>query len=90
MTKTPRPFDDLPAPQQASILAADSQFQRFAGARCVKSGIQFSPEAAAQFIRSYCAIDSRRDLTTNAVAAKKFQALRTDFDAWAGRIQSQR
>lgn len=85
-----RRFNDLPNAQQAGMLCNDAQFRQFAGTRTIKSGIELSPTAAAEFIRTFCTITSRRDLNTNAEAARKFQILRTEFDAWAGRIQAPR
>lgn len=80
------PFDDLPLPQQAGILCNEPQFQQFAGARTIKSGIQLSPTASAEYLRTICRIKSRRDLETDTGAATRFAALRTEFDAWRGRI----
>jgi hypothetical protein len=85
-----RRFNDLPNAQQAGMLSNDKQFQSFAGARAIKSGIQLSPTAAGEFIRVFCRVTSRRDLNTNQAAAHKFQTLRTEFDAWSGRIPAQR
>lgn len=83
-------FDDMPNAQQAGMLCNDERFQRFAGSRTIQNGIQLSPSAAAEFIRTFCGVTSRRYLNTDAAAAKKFQTLRTEFDAWSGRIQSPR
>lgn len=85
-----RRFNDLPNAQQAGMLCNDEQFRKFAGTRTIKTGIQLSPSAAAEFIRTFCCVTSRRDLNTDPEAAQKFQTLRTEFDAWAGRIQAQR
>jgi hypothetical protein len=85
-----RSFDELPAAQQAGMLSNDARFQRFAGMRTLKSDIQVTASAAAEFIRVSCGVTSRRDLNTNALAANRFHQLRTDFDAWSGRIPEQR
>ena len=85
-----RRFNDLPNAQQAGMLCNDEQFQKFAGTRTIKTGVQLSSSASAEFIRTYCSVTTRRDLNTNATAARKFQTLRTEFDAWAGRIQAPR
>lgn len=85
-----RPFDDLPAPQQAGILCNDPQFQQFAAIRSGVPSKPFNPSAAAEYLRHTCRITSRRDLATDPTAHQKFQALRTEFDAWAGRIASPR
>ena len=87
---TKRRLNDMPLAQVAGILSNDMQFRAFAGTRTIKTGVELGPSAAAEFIRTFCGITSRRDLNTNAIAADKFQTLRTEFDAWAGRIQSPR
>ena len=81
---------DMPQAAQAGILCNDPQFQRFAALRCGMPNQQFTASAAAQYLRDCCQIDSRRMLNTSAPAQSKFAALRTDFDAWTGRIASQR
>lgn len=73
-------------PQQAGILSNDEQFQIFAGARTIKSGVQLSTNAAAEFIRQYCGVKSRKHLPHDDDARRKFAILRTEFDAWRGRI----
>lgn len=80
------PFNDLPLPQQAGILCNEEQFCLFAGARTVGEGVELCPGAAAEFVRAWCGISSRAELTGNPEAARKFNILRTEFDAWRGRI----
>ncbi|MEX0281337.1 MAG: hypothetical protein AB3N13_09140 [Arenibacterium sp.] len=83
-------FADLPAPAQAGILCNDPRFQNFAAMRCgVRQG-SFGQSAAAEYLRQICRIQSRRDLADNAAAAERFQALRTEFDAFTGKIASPR
>ncbi len=81
---------DMPPAQQAGILCNDPQFQRFAATRCGLSGQQFGASAAAQYLRDCCKIASRTALNTSAPAQSQFAALRTEFDAWSGRIAQQR
>nr|WP_323779596.1 hypothetical protein [Amylibacter sp.] len=85
-TETRQRFDDLPCAQQAGMLCNDDQFQRFAAIRCGMPGQQFCSSAAAQYLRDCCQINSRRQLNTDRQAQRQFQALRTDFDMWRGRI----
>lgn len=82
-------FDDMPAAQQAGILCNDPRFQEFAAQRCGFPGGQFSSTAAAEYLRDCCGIQSRRWLNTDETARRKFQTLRTEFDAWTGKIASQ-
>ncbi|EPX82070.1 hypothetical protein [Salipiger mucosus] len=82
-------FTELPHAQQAGILCNDAQFQRFAAERSGFPDGQFSATAAAEYLRSWCRIDSRRQLDTEAEARRRFAVLRTEFDAWTGRIPAQ-
>ena len=84
------PFSDLPLPTQAGILCNDPQFQSFAGARTVQSGVQLTATAAAEYLRQICSVTSRRALATTPAAAERFAALQTEFDAWRGRIAAPR
>lgn len=81
---------DLPPAQQAGILCNDPQFQQYAAMRCGFPKQQFNASAAAQYLRECCQIDSRTVLNTCPVAYSKLAALRTDFDAWAGKIATPR
>lgn len=83
-------FDEMDPAQQAGILCNDPRFQQFAAYRCGMRGQQFSTSAAAQYLRDCCQIDSRKQLTTSEAAQQKFQILRTEFDAWTGKIATLR
>jgi hypothetical protein len=87
---TRRAFADMPAAQQAGILCNDPRFRQFAAHRSGFPGCEFSPEAAAEWLRRQCGIPSRRHLTHNLTAATRFQAIRTEFDAWTGKIATPR
>ncbi|MDR6264867.1 hypothetical protein GGE09_001870 [Roseobacter sp. N2S] len=89
-TEPRRRFNDLPCAQQAGMLSNDDRFQRFAATRCGLPGQQFSPSATAQFLRDCCGITSRSQLNNERSAQNKFQALRSDFDAWRRRIANLR
>lgn len=90
MSIRPTPFEDLPLPQQAGILCNEPQFQRFAGIRCIGPNAELCPGAAAEYLRTVCHIKSRRELENDEGAATRFAALRTEFDAWRGRIAQPR
>ncbi|WP_417257381.1 hypothetical protein [Celeribacter sp.] len=85
-----QPFDTLPVPQQAGIICNDPRFQRFAAIRSGLPDQSLTTSAAAEYLRTVCQIKSRRELATDAVAQTRFQAMRTDFDAWTGKIPNQR
>ena len=88
MTPARTPFADLPPAQQAGILCNDPEFQRFAAQRCALPVDATNAKAAAEFLRNVCQIESRSELNTDPDKNHRFQALRTTFDAWAGRIAS--
>jgi hypothetical protein len=79
-------LNDMPPAKQAGILCNDPQFQKFAAIRSGLPETKFCASAAAQYLRETCKIKSRRELNTDAAAQSNFAALRTTFDAWAGRI----
>lgn len=81
-------FTNLGPAQQAGILCNDPQFQKFAAIRSDLPGQRFNASAAAEYLRTVCGIITRRDLDLRGTAFQKFEALRTDFDAWRGRIAS--
>ncbi len=80
------PFADMPAAQHAGILCNDPRFQTFAAMRSGFPGGCFQASAAAEYLRQCCGVTSRRDLNTNPAARARFDRLRTDFDAWTGRL----
>jgi len=75
--------------QWAGILCNDPRFQRFAATRCGLPDAAFNASAAAEYLRDCCQIDSRRQLNDDADARDHFDRLRTEFDAWTGRIARQ-
>ena len=79
-------FNQMPPARQAGILCNSPEFQKFAATRSGFPDTKFSASASAQYLREACKIDSRRVLNTDAAAHSNFEALRTTFDAWAGRI----
>ncbi|MBR9651886.1 hypothetical protein [Thalassovita aquimarina] len=83
-------FEDMEPAQQAGILCNDPRFQKFAAMRCGAPGGQFSASASAEYLRQCCGIDSRRELSSDRAAQHQFRILRTEFDAWTGKIASQR
>lgn len=84
------PFNELPLPTQAGILCNEEQFRTFAATKEIGEGARFGVSAAAEFIRRSCNIKSRADLATDTTAADKFAKLRTEYDAWRGRIAQPR
>lgn len=93
MTTPRQNFAELPRATQAGILSNDPTFQSFAAMRLGLKAKQANASAAAEYIRMLCDITSRRDLDNPKYAdyaAKRFDELRTEFDAYRGRIAQQR
>lgn len=83
---TKQRFHDLPPSQQAGMICNDHRFQDFAAISSGFEAGQFNASAAAEFLRTVCQITSRRDLNSDRAANDRFDNLRTDFDAWTGKI----
>ncbi|AUQ99358.1 hypothetical protein [Phaeobacter inhibens] len=85
---TRQPFAEMPPAQQAGILCNDPRFQEFAAQRSGFPGKSLMSSAAAEYVRLICGVNSRGLLNSNKAAADRFAALRTEFDAWTGKIAS--
>lgn len=78
------PFSALSPATQAAILGQDTRFQRF-----IAQAHGF-PGDPANFVRGWCGIASRRELDTDPRARARFETLKTEFDAFTGKIPSPR
>lgn len=74
--------------QQAGILCNDAQFQAFVAHRCDLP--RATTSCAAEYLRRFCKIESRRALVKGSAAQTQFEILRTEYDAWRGRIAAPR
>lgn len=69
--------------QLAGMLPRDPEFRAFVGYFMVPVRVDVTVDEAATFIRDACQIESRRELTTNAEAQKRFHNhIRKTFLAW--------
>ena len=84
-----RVLGNLPPAQQAGILCGQDPFRIFAASRLQIPGA-VTATAAAEFVRRECGVSSRAELDRDGDAAARWQALRTEYDAWRGRIPSPR
>lgn len=84
-TKPRTPFADLPRATQAGMICNDPRFWAFAAIRA-KAPATFNKAAATEWLRHSCGVTSRRDLDTNPQAARRFDVLKTEFDAHTGKI----
>lgn len=76
--KPRRRFSEMSRAQQAGMMCADLQFQEFC---CAHNEVE-----AADYVRSWCDIDSRSKLDFLETPAAKWDELLTEFDAWRGKI----
>lgn len=77
--KPKRAFSDLPLSQQAALRCNDSDFFRF----MTESFPTYSEGMAlADFVRNYCGVDSRSELSTNAKAAAKWEELESMYQIY--------
>lgn len=84
------PFEQLAPATQAGILCGADMFQRFAAERVGLPTNQCTASAAAEYLRQFCGVNSRRELNINPESAARFATLQTEYDAWRGKIPSQR
>ena len=69
-----KPFETLPAPQQAALRCNDLDFQKFYGVN--------GADVAAECVRRHCGVKSRSELATNAIARAKWIELDDEFFRW--------
>src|SRR5262249_23972641 len=75
-----RPFTSLPLPHQAAILCQDATFRAF-----LREEYNYHIETESdgvEALRSYCRVDSRRDLKPDKPEGAAFIELREQFMAW--------
>jgi hypothetical protein len=75
--KERRRFDELPPPQQAGIICAEPSFWAFI--REEHGMDAYSAEDAAHFVREYCGVASRSQLTAGL---SSWKSLRGRYQAW--------
>ena len=81
-TKQRTPFDQLPATMQAAMRCADESFQRFVFDVFWRKGAAIPSEAnAAQLVRDYCGVSSRKDLNFNEEASRLWLELEAKYQA---------
>lgn len=79
-----RRFHDMPLPQQAALLCNDKAF-----ARWLTGDPTVVPEEVAERMRRRLGITSRSLLATSEEAARRFIAMRDEFEVAAGRLPTQ-
>ncbi|TNF19172.1 MAG: hypothetical protein EP318_15570 [Rhodobacteraceae bacterium] len=72
----------------AGILCNDPGFQAFVAERTGQ--LSQDKDTAAAFLRRECGIASRRELNTDPAAREAFDRLRTEVDAFTGKIPQPR
>lgn len=71
---TGQSWDDMPLTQQAGIRCGDAAFQHWLGATDAKQ--------AADHVRTYCAVGSRKHLVRGTQAGERWLHLERDFQAF--------
>jgi hypothetical protein len=82
VAKSKTAFKDMPLPQQAGIRCSDALFCRFIAECLSEPGKQCAVQHAEEFVRGYCGVDSRSDLSTNHEAANKWRKLESHYQSW--------
>lgn len=76
-------FLGLPKAQQAGICCADPLFWQFLMDRDRSARLSVMTENdAADYVRSWCGVQSRSELNTSPMAAKAWDALEAEYYAW--------
>ncbi|MFW2541503.1 hypothetical protein ACN2XU_02595 [Primorskyibacter sp. 2E107] len=93
------PFGDKPRSQQAGMLCKDATFQKFVAWRMELPDVtRVTPEECREHILFQCGVESRKWLDwqnrkashCNRRAADLWDELRTEYDAWRGKIAAPR
>jgi hypothetical protein len=72
------------AVRDAGMLAKDTAFMRWLAERY--PGSIFGEDEAAHYIRSFCQVESRTEIATNAAARERFIELKAKFEKESGRL----
>jgi hypothetical protein len=86
--KPRRRMSELSRAQQAGILCHDERFMAFLEEVYdvpINAGAGRYEEAAI-FVRAFCEIAGRKELNTDDEAWERFEGIRTEFDAYTGKI----
>jgi hypothetical protein len=75
-----RRWAELSPTQQAGILCEDPEFATFAKIVC--ADLDWNYNDPKIFVRDYCGIATRAQLSTNDAAAERWKTLEADFYAW--------
>lgn len=88
MQKPKRRLDEMPLSQVAGMLCQDENFAKFLNVKQWRdmgySG--HDHQACAGIIREKCGVTSRSEIIRGTPAGDKFEKLRTEYDAWRGKI----
>ncbi len=92
-TRAPTPADkpkrrmaELSRVQQAGILCNDERFQRFIAELNGVDASIMDADYCAEIVREDCAVATRADIDKSDEAMAVWDGLRTEYDAWTGKI----
>ena len=78
--KERRPFKDLPPPTQAALACQDARFRAFLHE--VQEYDCASEDDAADYVRTFCEVDSRAQIKPGTIAAQKWSFLCSAYLGW--------
>jgi hypothetical protein len=79
--KDRRRWNELPLSQQAAIRCGEIAFREFCALDC--EGIKILDlDMAADHVREFCGVSSRKELDSNKIAAAKWRELEGRYDLW--------
>jgi len=79
--KAHRTFEQLPYPQQAALRCQDMNFREFLRLE-IKADWVRDAEDAAEFVRGWCKISTRKDIRPGTEAEKLWLRLNTHYTLW--------
>jgi hypothetical protein len=79
-----RPFASLPYPQQAALRCQDLSFRAFIRSSLTADWVK-DEEDAAEFVRGWCNISTRKDIKPDTEAEKLWLKLNSQYEFWASR-----
>jgi hypothetical protein len=81
--KERRPFASLPLSQQAALRCNDEDFWKFIDSQNeAPHGTIKSSEGAASFVRIFCGVKSRADITHGSFAGNRWMDLNDSYQTW--------
>ena len=81
----PAPRKEMTRAQWAGMLCQDAQFQTFVH-YLSQGNVPAQTDDVAEFVRDYCDVKSRSEIGFSEETGDKWDMLKTEYDAWRGKI----